>query len=176
VLLAPFAPAPGNPPFGCRPAHCLNAAWAFELRAKPPGAPAGGLPPEKPAGGPPLAPRAGNFNPCLDKHFWNAENDEPDDFEGDDFAVVRFVAALLTPPLYVVRARLMAQTANSARTRWLRLDAPRRERRVVFMEPRVTGGPVTSIQESRGFPEGVSAIASRRIAGVGYPQGPLRWA
>ena len=33
MLEDPPAP-PGNPPFGCRLAHCLSAAWAFELLAE----------------------------------------------------------------------------------------------------------------------------------------------
>jgi len=150
VLEEPPAPL-GNPPFGCRLAHCLSAAWAFELPPKPPEPPKlggvppeppelGGVPPEKPDGGPPLdPPREGNFSPCLDRHAWKAEND----FALDGLclalclAAVRSVAAPLVPLVEVVRARVVtrerAQSPKSAPRRSPRAGVPRRERRVVFI-------------------------------------------
>ena len=139
MLEDPPAP-PGNPPFGCRPAHCLSAAWAFELPPKPEAPELGGVPPENPAGGPPLdPPRAGNFSPCLDRHAWKAENDFA--FDGLCLAlclaVVRSVAAPLVPLAEAVRARVKtrarAQSPRSAPRRSPRAGVPRRERRVVFI-------------------------------------------
>jgi len=140
VLEDPPAP-PGNPPFGRSLAHCFSAAWAFELPPKPPGAPAGGVPPENPDGGRPLAPRAGNFNPCLDRHVWKAEND----FALDGLclaglclalclAAVRSVAAPLVEVVRAtVKARERAQSPKSVPRRSLRAGVPRREGRVVFI-------------------------------------------
>jgi hypothetical protein len=143
VLEDPPAP-PGNPPFGCRLAHCLSAAWDFELPPKPPelgGVPPeppelGGVPPEKPDGGPPFdPPRLGNFSPCLDRHAWKAENDFA--LDGLCLAAVRSVAAPLVPLVEAVRARVKtrdrAQSPKSAPRRSPRAGVPRRKRRVVFI-------------------------------------------
>ena len=146
MLEDPPAP-PGNPPFGCRLAHCLSAAWAFELPPKPPDPPKlggvppeppelGGVPPEKPDGGPPFdPPRVGNFSPCLDRHAWKAENDFA--LDGLCLAVVFSVAAPLVLLAEVVKARVKArdrtQSPKSALKRSPRAGPPRRERRVVFI-------------------------------------------
>lgn len=141
MLEDPLAP-PGNPPFGCRLAHCLSAAWAFELPPKPPEPPLGGAPPEPPKlggvppadpdGGPPLdPPRAGSFSPCLDRHSWKAENDFA--LDGLCFALclaaVRSVDAPLVPLAEAVRARVKtrdtAQSPKSAPRRSPRAGVPR---------------------------------------------------